>query len=208
MNSGDPYAGVYQFVKMLGIDFQAVAEEMKKSFADGVRQGMNDLRDEIKDELKEELKRELLEEIQEYSSEGESDDNDDSSSNSHSDSSDSSSCSSNSRKRSLSPELSLSPTPAFDDEFVGEPTDRPYKRGNYEPYIPDCIYGKSVTDAEKLLRRLYPMTNYTVRPYMVDGKAWGLTCDYVKTRINVIVRNGVIVKSEMYLGRLNKCWLG
>lgn len=230
MNSGDPYTGMYQFVKMLGIDFQAIKDEMNKSFAEGVRKGMNDL----KDEIKEEIKRELIEELLESSSEGESDDNDDSSSNSHSDSSNShsdssnsrsdsydssssrsSSCSSscsgmsnNSRKRSLSPEPEPFQKPAFDDEFHGEPYDRPYKRGNYEPYIPECIYGKTVTDAEKLLRRLYPMANYTIRPYMVDGKAWGLTCDYVKTRINVIVRNGLIVKSENYLGRLNKCWLG
>jgi len=192
---------------MFGIDFRALAEEMNKSFAEGVRKGMNDL----KNEIKEEIKRELIEELLESSSEGESDDNDDSSSSSHSDSSNSSSSrssNSNFRKRSLSPELSPSPKPVFDDEVHGEPSDRPYKRGNYEPYIPECIYGKTVTDAEKLLRRLYPMANYTIRPYMVDGKAWGLTCDYVKTRINVIVRNGLIVKSENYLGRLNKCWLG
>lgn len=187
MNRDKPYQNLYNFFKLLGYDLN----ELMASFKNVLDETITEKMENSKLELYNELHDDLLDKLSTNATF-------DSTSSSHSQSDSESDTDKNSKKRS------------YDDDDDNEIIDnRPSKRNNFEEItVPDCIYGKTLEEATKLLRRIYPDINYTIRPYMVNGKMYGVTCDYVKTRINVILRNNVIVKNDSYFDKQVNCWLG
>lgn len=184
MNRDKPYQNLYNFFKLMGYDLNELMVSFKNVLDETITEKMENSKLELYNELHDDLLDKLSTNVTL-----------DSNSSSYSGSDSESDTDANRKKRS------------YDDDKIID--DRPSKRTNFEEIIvPDCIYGKTLKEATKLIRRIYPDINYTIRPYMVNGKMYGVTCDYVKTRINVILRNNVIVKNDTYFDKQVNCWLG
>jgi len=199
--------------ELLEVSIPKISEMVMKNY----NELRNALQMEIKKEIKEELKQELLEELQEPSS---NDNEDISSSNSEQESD-------TSRKRQLD-----------DDEGSSSSSDQgslPEKKCKGEHpiellnagKIPEGIYGKTIYDAEGYLwdpndedyariiclKSGYPRImgmkgGYYFRPFIVNGHMIAIGGRYDPKRINVILNDGLIVKTCYHHGIQYSTYIG
>lgn len=95
----------------------------------------------------------------------------------------------------------------FMTEWIDELNNSTKKRRKIDPNsLIQSILGKTYEKAEMFVKQNYP--EYSLQKWIVDGKMYAGIRNVNPNRLNIILRKGIIIESEHYLGRLCTSYLG